>query len=135
MFEVSGTASLRSDQAYEESRSLQDLLFTVFEEAAQAEGILQDADADLLSSPERWESNEVHGRLTEGEVIRVSCTVLVVDPEFIEARFERFLALNDSLVEMNKLQVDKLVQTLEEQLQAGIETTLEEKKAAGMGKD
>lgn len=105
----------------EESRSVQDLLFTVFEEAVQSEGILRDLSHDDVSLADDWETSAVHERLDEGEIVRFSTRILVVDPHFVQGRFERYVALNDALAEMALLQLEPNLELLRTTLQVHME--------------
>jgi hypothetical protein len=58
-------------KAAEESRSVQDLLFTVFEEIVANGGLLRDVAPEEIDDPAGWESSEVHRSLTEGELIKL----------------------------------------------------------------
>lgn len=117
----------------EESRSVQDLLFTVFEEAVQSEGILRDLSHDDVSLADDWETSAVHERLDEGEIVRFSTRVLVVDPHFVQGRFERYVALNDALAEMALLQLEPNLELLRTTLQVHMEDELSRLSAAGVG--
>lgn len=117
---LSGMGSLESATSREESRSVQDLLFAVFEEAAQSDGLVAELGPEFSDST-RWESSEIHGKLVEGQLIKVFCPLLVVDPDFLRQRFARFIALNDALSAMTRAQFEQQVAELQQAMQTEIE--------------
>jgi hypothetical protein len=89
-------SSFAVGEQYEESKSLQDLVFCVFEDGAEAEGLLVDFPLALHEYP-AWESGHAQGSLQEGQLLRVSAPILVVDPSFFSGRLERFTRFADAL--------------------------------------
>jgi hypothetical protein len=100
---LGGKGRWSTEQATEESRSLQDLTFATFEGAATAQGLI----TELVLSPEveDWSSGVIHGHLREGEIVRATGDLLVVDPTFIRSRFESFDEFIEAVVavQMNEL--------------------------------
>ncbi len=98
IFGIGGKGTWSAQESHEESRSLKDLTFVVFEEAARAQGLI--VDVDPSSDPEHWRSGSVHATLREGEVIRITGDVLITDPSYISARFAALSNFITALVEM-----------------------------------
>lgn len=65
----------------QESRSLQDLTYVVFEEFLQREGLLTDLGQEWADA-EGWTSGQLH----EGQVLRFTGDVQVLDPSFVRNR-------------------------------------------------
>lgn len=98
IFGVGGKGTWGASESREESRSLQDLTFAVFEDAAAAQGIIVDVEAS--SDPDDWTSGAVHGVLAEGEIVRVTGDLLITDPSYIGARFDALDGFMTALIEM-----------------------------------
>lgn len=73
----------------EESRSLQDLSYVIFEELFEEAGLISDVE-DLTRDPELWKGGHVHNSLAEGSIIRHNGLIQILDPQFINARIEQF---------------------------------------------
>lgn len=84
------------DASREETKSVQDLTFVAFEEAAHDAGYLVSAPPEV-SDPDAWSDGRVHAALMEGQVIALTCDIHVVDAEFLGARIERVEMLGDAL--------------------------------------
>lgn len=68
-----------------EQRSLHDLHVTMLEENAEALGLLVDV-SDAASRTKNWNRGKLHGKLSEGSLIRVESDVRVVDSShFLQA--------------------------------------------------
>lgn len=78
----------------EESRSLTDLTFVLFEESAEAVGLLSDL-SDRASVVDNWRSGRLHQDLEVSQLIRVTAPVRVLDPVYFQRSVERL----DDLVE------------------------------------
>jgi hypothetical protein len=83
----------RSDEQ-EESRSLTDLTFVLFEESAEAVGLLSDI-SDEASRVDRWRSGHLQKTLLVSQLIRITAPVRLIDPVHFEASVNRI----DDLVE------------------------------------
>ena len=110
---LTGDRSTSQSIGIQESKSMQEMLFTVFEEAAQSEGILRELEPEHLSDPEFWDSSDLHMSLIEGEIVRLFTPVTIVDPHYVQARLERFANLNDGLATMIIAEHEKQIATLE----------------------
>jgi hypothetical protein len=97
LFGIGGRGGYAHESRTEESRSLQDLTFVAFEEAADDAGLIFDLDSSF-QDPERWRSGEVHARLRDGLLIRVTCPVQILDGELFRLRVERFDKMADAIV-------------------------------------
>jgi hypothetical protein len=95
---ISGDAS--RERGWDESRSLQDLTYVLFEEAATDEELVLNAP-DIVRSPEAWESGAVHRALREAEIIKLKCDVQILDPAFFRARLDRFNTFVRGIAEIN----------------------------------
>jgi hypothetical protein len=98
-FGAKGAWTARSD--VEEARSLQDLTFTVFEEAIEDSGLLIDMADHEVDDPTAWRG-DIHEILAEGQLVRIRSDVLVVDPNFIRSRFDGLTSFMDDLVSMQQ---------------------------------
>lgn len=96
---IGGTAGFGRESGREESRSLQDLTFVLFEEAAGEDGVLSDVPGSVYSE-ESWSSGEVHESLREGEIIRIEADIQILDPSFFSARLARFNDFADHLISL-----------------------------------
>lgn len=105
IFGIGGKGTWGTQESYEESRSLKDLTFVVFEEAADAQGLI--AEVEPSSDPSDWDAGIVHGQLREGEILRVTGDVLITDPAYIRARFE---SLDDFMTALIDMQVQGAVE-------------------------
>jgi hypothetical protein len=99
---LGGELGAGGTHAVEESRSLQDLVFVLFEEVAEKAGFIVDLEASVRD-PASWTSSAVHDGLGEGQLIRVTSDIQVLDPRFFTARLDRIRQFSRSLVD---LQVD-----------------------------
>lgn len=132
---LTGDLSTSSTRSTEESRSLQDLLFAVFEEVVESQGVLRTLDESGLVDPVEWQESKVHGRLVEGEIVKVFMPVAIVDPHFVEKRFERFIGLFEGINEMQDDPVQVAVKAAEAAMRAEMEATLEASETQGIGRD
>jgi len=115
-----GDRSTSRSTGTEASRSMHEMLFTIFEEAAQSEGILRELEPEPLSHPEYWDSSDLHRSLIEGELLRLFTPVTVVDPQYVQARLKRFADLNDGLAAMFAAQHEKQITKLEAETREAI---------------
>lgn len=61
-----------------ESRSVQDLVFSVFEDAADELGWIGDASTSIWDKG-RWNDSSVHHEIAEGQLIRVTADLQMLD--------------------------------------------------------
>lgn len=80
------------ERAREESRSLQDLSYVIFEELFEDAGLIKDI-GELVTNTTPWEDGAVHNSLEEGSVIRYTGLIQILDPQFDESRFDQFIRL------------------------------------------
>lgn len=95
---IGGKGSWATSESHEESRSLVDLTFVVFEEAAAAQGLV--VDAQIVTDPTEWRSGSVHSLFQEGEILRITGDIQITDPAFVSNRFALLDEFMASLVEM-----------------------------------
>lgn len=112
----------RSDSA-EESRSVQDLTFALFEEAAQSEGIIRSVDSSEIDSPAAWDDASIHGRFAEGEIIQITSPISIIDPEFVRGRMDRFVSMYKGIAEIEANKKREAIAGLEQAAMAEIEAT------------
>lgn len=89
LFGFGPSASAGRDREREESRSLQDLNYVIFEELFEGEGLIRDVtdEADGISA---WESGQIYSSINEGDIIRYTGDIQVLDPEFVKNRVSQF---------------------------------------------
>jgi hypothetical protein len=83
----------------EEARSLQDLTFVHFERLAEEDGLLADLPEDM-ADPATWASGAVHDGLAEGQLVRVTTHLQILDPRFFTRRLERMSEFANALVQL-----------------------------------
>lgn len=70
------------------TRTLADLHFALFEDAAEQTGFLRDI-SDYASRAKNWNRSKLHRGLTEGDIIRATAPTRVVDPRHVAEQFRR----------------------------------------------
>lgn len=109
----------RSDSSESaQTRSLEDFLFVALEEIIEAEGILQDVDCGSISD---WEDSTFHGRMREGQPIRVNADVMFLDPTFVKARLDRLMNFFGSMTAFQEQKVDAQSQLMRQAADRKIE--------------
>lgn len=98
IFGIGGKGAWATQESYEESRSLKDLTFVVFEGAADAQGLI--VDVDPSPDPSDWRSGLVHRQVREGEILRITGDVLITDPAYIRTRFDSLDGFMTAVIEM-----------------------------------
>src|SRR5258708_4974287 len=82
LFGLGGSGGGSFERAREESRSLQDLNYVIFEELFEREGIIKDVD-ELVDDLDAWRDGRVHESIDEGSIIRYTGLVQILDPKFV----------------------------------------------------
>jgi hypothetical protein len=82
-FGVGGAATREASR--QEARSLQDLTYVVFEELLEREGLLTDLGSEWADA-DGWTSGRLHEELHDGQVLRFTGDVQVLDPSFVRDR-------------------------------------------------
>jgi len=77
-----------------ETRSLSDVHFALFEEAAEALGLLTDV-TEMTANSSDWFGGKVRAELEEGQLIRVTGPVRLVDSKFVGESLDRMEKLLD----------------------------------------
>jgi hypothetical protein len=85
------------ERAREESRSLQDLSYVIFEELFEDAGLISDV-GELTEDVNSWKSGHVHSSLEEGSIIRYTGLIQILDPQFVRLRFEQYIRLVTGIV-------------------------------------
>jgi len=68
LFGFGPSASYARDTHREESRSLQDLTYTIFEELFEQEGLIEDIK-DKANNIETWRNGSLHSSIEEGDIV------------------------------------------------------------------
>jgi hypothetical protein len=92
-----GTGGISREREREEARSLQDLNYVIFEELFEKEGLIKDVD-ELVDDVDSWASSRVHESLNEGDVIRYTGFVQILDPEFTKRRIEQIIRFGSAIM-------------------------------------
>lgn len=100
IFGIGGRGGYSHESRTEESRSLQDITFAIFEDAADAQGWIFELD-DSFSDSANWHSGRVHGRLQPGMLVRITCPLQLLDGGLFRSRVARLDKMADALVELN----------------------------------
>jgi hypothetical protein len=79
-------------RAREESRSLQDLSYVIFEELFEEANLIQDV-GEIAEDTNSWKNGHVHASFQEGSIIRYTGLIQILDPQFVKSRFEQFSRL------------------------------------------
>lgn len=94
-----GGAGYSHDWKREEQKSLQDVVFSLFEDTADENGYITDATNDYYV-PERWADGTIQNGLEAAQIIRITCEVQMLDGGLFESRLERYLSMIDSLARL-----------------------------------
>ena len=86
----------------EESRSLTDLHFALFEESAEALGLLTDV-TDQVQDEHAWRAGTVASSLSESQLVRVTGPVRLVDPAYFKESLGRIDAMIESFLPLTGL--------------------------------
>jgi hypothetical protein len=73
----------------EESRSLQDLNYVIFEELFENEGLIKDI-TDEADDLDAWKTGQLHSELDEGDIVKYTGNIQVLDPDFVRDRFNQY---------------------------------------------
>ena len=89
LFGFGPSASAGCEREREESRSLQDLNYVIFEELFEKEGLIKDI-TDETDNIENWDSGQIYSDIDEGDIVRYTGNIQILDPEFVKNRFSQF---------------------------------------------
>lgn len=89
LFGFGPAVSVERVREREESRSLQDLNYVIFEELFEKEGLIKDI-TDKADDIEAWRSGDLHSVVYEGEIVKYTGNVQVLDPKFVKDRLRQF---------------------------------------------
>lgn len=87
----------------QESRSLGDLHFSLFEEGAEALGLLTDL-SEIASERANWHSGKLQAELQESQLIRVTGPVRLIDPTHVSEMMTRLEAMIEAYSRMTSAQ-------------------------------
>ena len=79
---------LLDEATVEQTTTLQDALFNIFEEAADESSLFRDAD---LADPESWRNGSLQDSLRPGQLIRVTAPTQIIDAEHVAGELTRAL--------------------------------------------
>lgn len=91
-----GGGGYSHDWKREEQKSLQDVVFSLFEDTADESGYITDA-TEQYYDPSKWADGSVQNALQAAQLIRVTCEVQMLDGGLFESRLDRFLSMADHL--------------------------------------
>jgi hypothetical protein len=86
IFEMGG--NLVREQAGEQTKTLQDALFLLFEESAAASGVLRESID--LTREEAWRDGTIHRHLEPGQLLQTTALTRILDSRHFRERVERF---------------------------------------------
>jgi hypothetical protein len=89
LFGFGPSASYERGTQREESRSLQDLNYIIFEELFDQEGLIEDI-TDRANEVETWKDGTLHSSIEEGDIVRYTGNIQILDPEFTRNRLTQF---------------------------------------------
>ena len=90
LFGAQGSRERAAEDAVEWTRSIDDALFSLLEEAAEQADLLH--ELPMLRDPEAWRDGRIHETLKAGQLVKVDGPTQVVDPPHV--REELFRALS-----------------------------------------
>lgn len=106
-FGFGGSGGYAREARHQESRSFQEMIFVAFEALADKEPLITNLGNEFRDI-DRWKSGAVHEQLNEGEIIRLTCDVQILDGKLFGERIARFdkmvdgvLALGDGVTPKN----------------------------------
>jgi hypothetical protein len=111
-------------ESAEESKSTQDILFTIFEESADSEGIIRTIDPVELAIETDWDSSAIHGRFVEGEIVRLTNPISLIDPGFFRSRIERFVSMYKRIRESEDKKKEQALAVVKSAAEASIDEEL-----------
>lgn len=88
-FGIGGSGGYSREARHQESRSFQEMVFVAFEALADEEHLIADLGPEFKAY-EGWESGTVHAALSEGQLVRMTCDVQLLDGSLFRQRLERF---------------------------------------------
>ena len=97
LFGIGASGGGSQERAREESRSLQDLNYVIFEELFEDAGLIRSIE-ELTEDATFWENGNVHNSLEEGSIIRYTGLIQILDPQFVKSRFEQYIRLVTGIV-------------------------------------
>jgi hypothetical protein len=76
----------------EESRSLHDLNYVIFEELFENAGLIEDV-TEIAENASSWGNGGIHSSLDEGMLVRYTGLIQILDPQFVRARIDQLARL------------------------------------------
>ncbi|WP_157430449.1 DUF6414 family protein [Actinomadura macra] len=81
----------------EESRSFQELTYVFFEELFEREGLIADIASMGGTSTDEWQGGRIHQKLHEGQIVKHTGHLRVLDPAFFAGRITNLLDLASAI--------------------------------------
>lgn len=97
VFGIGGSGGYSREARHQESRSFQEMVFVAFESLADEGRLITDLGAEFEDLAQ-WETGAVHSSLTEGQLVRMTCNVQLLDGSIFRQRLERFDKLVDGFL-------------------------------------
>lgn len=97
LFGLGGAGSLNQNQSRDESRSLQELTYVLFEELLEERHLITDL-GPLATDPAAWHDGRIHNDLKEGQIVRFTGDITVLDPHFFSGRISQIIELASAVV-------------------------------------
>ncbi len=120
LFGAQVEGGIESGQSRQEQRSLQELVFTLFEQIGESTGLIADLDEADLSEPDRWESSKIHNEVDDGEIVRFCVPITIVDSVFLVNRMERFVAVSRAVAKFGGDDREAAVAEIDRLFEAGV---------------
>jgi hypothetical protein len=95
-----GGGGYSHDWKREEQKSLQDVVFSLFEDTADENGFITDATDDYYD-PAKWADGSIQSNLEPAQIIRITCEVQMLDGGLFEARLDRYLSMADAIARIS----------------------------------
>lgn len=96
LFGIGASGGGSQEREREESRSLQDLNYVIFEELLERAGLITDVGENVEDAAS-WANGHVHDSFVEGMVIRYTGLIQILDPQFVKARIDQLARLTQGI--------------------------------------
>jgi hypothetical protein len=92
LFGIGAGGSLTHTDSRDETRSLQELTYILFEELLDEHSMIADLD-DFATDPESWGTGAFHDSIHAGQILRFTGDVTVLDPDFFDSRVSQMIKM------------------------------------------
>ena len=97
LFGIGGSGGYSREARHQESRSFQEMVFVAFEALADEQELITDLGPEV-GQVDRWNSGDVHSSLSDGQIVRMTCDLQILDGSLFRSRLERFDKLVDGFL-------------------------------------